>query len=129
MVSKIKEKLNNYNTKLATILSKILANMWFFWLCIVIDVIELVKQPPTDVQEWCNFLSQTVIQLLALSVLALCNDISTNKILKYLEDIWKWLKLVLSELKDLLILLKESHDEIKIMHTELLEKLDKLQNG
>ena len=91
------------NTYIADRLALILSSMGFFWICVFIDLVELVLQPPNSIQSWCNFLSQTLIQLLALPVLAFVSKIEGQKT----ENT-----------------LLETHDEAKAIHTETHTKLD-----
>lgn len=67
--------MNRFNNWLADFLGDhILSTMNFFWFCVILDLIEL---PPVikshSVITWCTYISQTVIQLVALPILAYQN--------------------------------------------------------
>lgn len=66
--------MKNFNNWLSNKLANGLSTVTFFYLCVVLDLVEL---PPVikahDVITWCTYLSQTVIQLLALPLLAYQN--------------------------------------------------------
>jgi len=51
--------------------------MNFFWFCVALDLVEgyALVTHPFDAVAWVTFLSQTVIQLLALPVLAVMSSI------------------------------------------------------
>jgi hypothetical protein len=60
----------SFHDKLAVQLGKILGSMWFFYFCVLLDLAEL----PAVIQShsaiaWVTYISQTVIQLLALPIL------------------------------------------------------------
>jgi hypothetical protein len=62
--------LNRFNAAIAVGATQVLSNMWFFWFCVILDLFEL----PTVVQSASatlvvTYISQTVIQLLALPLL------------------------------------------------------------
>lgn len=67
----MKQKYDAFNEWLASIAAKVLSSMEFFYLCVVLDFIEL---PPVIAQHsiivWCTYLSSVVFQLLALPLLA-----------------------------------------------------------
>jgi hypothetical protein len=59
-----------FNAAAARFVSVVLSSMYFFWFCVVLDLVELpavvaVGSPVI----WVGYLSQTVIQLLALPAL------------------------------------------------------------
>jgi hypothetical protein len=62
--------VNRFNTAIALGATQVLSNMWFFWFCVVLDLCELPtvlhSATPTLV---VTYISQTVIQLLALPLL------------------------------------------------------------
>lgn len=62
--------MKRFNDWLAGLLGNTLSSMAFFYVCVLLDLIEL---PPViaahDVIVWCTYVSQTVIQLIALPVL------------------------------------------------------------
>lgn len=62
--------IDQLNAAIAVAATRLLSNMWFFWFCVVLDLAEL----PTVVQNpsatlIVTYISQTVIQLLALPLL------------------------------------------------------------
>lgn len=68
--------IRDLNNWLGNKLADLLSTMAFFYLCVILDSIEL---PPVikahDIITWCTYLSQTVIQLLALPLLAYQNKV------------------------------------------------------
>ena len=62
--------VDRLNAFIAVGATRLLSNMWFFWFCVVLDLFELpavIQNPnPTLI---VTYLSQTVIQLLALPLL------------------------------------------------------------
>lgn len=79
--------MKNFNEKLAVKLGNILSSVNFFYVCILLDLIEL---PPVigahDVITWCTYLSQTVIQLIALPILGAQQNISHIHHTKHHKD-------------------------------------------
>jgi len=62
--------VNRFNAAIALGATQVLSNMWFFWFCVILDLAEL----PTVIQNASptlvvTYISQTVIQLLALPLL------------------------------------------------------------
>lgn len=58
------------NTRAARVIANVLSSMYFFWFCVALDLAEL----PAVIQAgsvviWVGYVSQTVIQLLALPAL------------------------------------------------------------
>ena len=68
--------LGKFNDATARVVARVLSSMWFFWFCVLLDTVELVALigQPFNAIAWVAFLSQTVIQLLALPVLAVMSD-------------------------------------------------------
>jgi len=62
--------IDKLNTAIALAATRVLSNMWFFWFCVLLDLIELPavigNRSPTLI---VTYISQTVIQLLALPLL------------------------------------------------------------
>jgi predicted ferric reductase len=69
---------------------------------VIIATVPLFYQLPKDIISWQNWLSQTFIQLVALSILAIVNKLESAKITK---------------------LLQETHDTVMSSHDELHSKL------
>lgn len=71
--------MKNFEDWLALRLGNWLSSVKFFYICVLLDLIEL---PPVihahDVITWCTYLSQTVIQLLALPILGAQQRIMTD---------------------------------------------------
>lgn len=69
--------MKSFNEKLAVKLGNILSSVNFFYVCILLDLVEL---PPViqahDIITWCTYLSQTVIQLIALPILGAQQNIT-----------------------------------------------------
>jgi hypothetical protein len=62
--------LGRFNAWLAVRATAVLGNMWFFWFCVVLDLIELPAVIASQsVIGYVTYISQTVIQLLALPLL------------------------------------------------------------
>jgi len=62
--------INRLNGRIAVRATSVLSSMWFFWFCVLLDIAELpaVIQAATPVVV-VSYISQTVIQLLALPLL------------------------------------------------------------
>jgi hypothetical protein len=62
--------VNKLNGAIAVAATHVLSNMWFFWFCVILDLVMLptVLQNPTPALV-VTYISQTVIQLLALPLL------------------------------------------------------------
>jgi hypothetical protein len=62
--------IDRLNTSIAVAATRVLSNMWFFWFCVLLDLVELpaVVQHPSAIVI-VTYISQTVIQLLALPLL------------------------------------------------------------
>lgn len=92
------------NNLIALYIGRILASMWFFWVCVILIVLAVTCP---SLNFYCMFISSCVIQLLALPILAVLNNMSEKRILDLLCQIWSWQR--------------ESHDDIK----KILEELNK----
>ena len=59
------------NGWLAIRATAVLSSMWFFWFCVALDGVELALGNPGSwsIVVWVTYVSQTVIQLLALPLL------------------------------------------------------------
>ena len=116
--------LNNFNNKLANVLADILSNMYFFWFCVCLDLYGLVAQPPQTTLGWCNYISQTCIQLLALSVLAFVSKISSERQEKVIREthnmIIEQLRINKDEIKNIV--------SIDLELDDIRAKLDKIYN-
>ena len=65
------EKDKRFNNKLANILGNTLGSMGFFYFCVLLDIAELPSVIKTNsVLIWIAYISQTVIQLIALPILS-----------------------------------------------------------
>ena len=64
------EEVKRINEWLAGKLANTLSSMTFFYICLLLDAVEL---PPVigahSIIVWCTYISQTVIQLIALPIL------------------------------------------------------------
>ena len=62
--------VNHFNAAIAVSATRALSSMWFFWFCVILDLVELpaVLQNLTPIVV-VTYISQTVIQLLALPLL------------------------------------------------------------
>jgi hypothetical protein len=71
--------MKRINEWLAQYLGNKLSSMSFFWFCVLLDLVEL---PPLfkahSVVAWCTYVSQTVIQLLALPLLGAQNRLQNK---------------------------------------------------
>ncbi len=63
-------QVDRLNSAIAVKATAVLGSMWFFWFCLILDLAELpaVIQANTSIA-WVTYISQTVIQLLALPLL------------------------------------------------------------
>ena len=69
--------MKRFNEWLAEKLGNSLSSMTFFYFCVLIDLIEL--KPGIDANNviiWCNYIAQTVIQLIALPILGVLQKIT-----------------------------------------------------
>jgi hypothetical protein len=62
--------INRFNSTIAVSATQVLSSMWFFWFCVILDLVELpaVLQNLTPIIV-VTYISQTVVQLLALPLL------------------------------------------------------------
>ena len=75
-----KQGIAKFNRALAIKLSSLLGSMGFFYICVILDLIEL---PPVisshSVIVWIAYISQTVIQLIALPILSTQQNIQQEQ--------------------------------------------------
>lgn len=71
-----KSVTEQFNRAIAVRLGKILGNMWFFYFCVVLDIAELpaVISAHSTIA-WITYIAQTVIQLVALPILQVAQNI------------------------------------------------------
>ncbi|MDE2022447.1 MAG: hypothetical protein KGI71_06065 [Patescibacteria group bacterium] len=73
------ERLRRFNNWFAVWLGNMLSSIAFFYVCVVLDAIELGPVIAAhDVIVWCTYLSQTVIQLIALPILGVMQRIGND---------------------------------------------------
>lgn len=73
------ESKESFNTKVAKGLGSILGNMKFFWFCVLLDIAELPAMFSNfSLALLITYVAQTVIQLLALPVLQVYQNIITT---------------------------------------------------
>lgn len=89
------KRIDKFNRKIAIMLSNVLSSMYFFWFCVLLDGLALWKQPPTDLGGWVTFVSQTVIQLLALSVLGFSGNLQSARMERKLNEAIREIKHIL----------------------------------
>jgi hypothetical protein len=62
--------VDHVNAQIAVAATTVLGSMWFFWFCVALVLIELpAVVAARSVMAWVMYISQTVIQLLALPLL------------------------------------------------------------
>jgi hypothetical protein len=84
--------LGRFNAWLAVRATAVLGNMWFFWFCVVLDLIELPAVIASkSVIGYVTYISQTVIQLLALPLLQVGQQLhileGQNEVLKGQDEV------------------------------------------
>lgn len=77
---KERKGMDKFNRMLAMRLGNLLGSMYFFYFCLVLDVAEL----PSVIQShsviaWITYVSQTVIQLVALPILSTQSNIQQER--------------------------------------------------
>lgn len=97
--------VNKLNRKLALRLGNALGSMGFFYICVVLDLVELPPVIQADnAITWITYLAQTVIQLIALPILSVQANIQAEK--------------------------KEASDDaVHVALTHVAQQVDKLVNG
>jgi hypothetical protein len=82
--------MNRINSWLANFLGNALSSMYFFYFCVVLDIVEL---PPVirahSVITWITYLAQTVIQLVALPILGAQNKLQQDNHQEVMKRIQK----------------------------------------
>ena len=62
--------IERFNGRIAVAATSVLGSMWFFWFCVLLVLVELPAVfAARSVMAWVMYISQTVIQLLALPLL------------------------------------------------------------
>lgn len=62
--------IDHANARIAVVATTVLGSMWFFWFCVALVLFELPAVfAAHSVIAWITYISQTVIQLLALPLL------------------------------------------------------------
>lgn len=62
--------IDHANARIAVVATTVLGSMWFFWFCVALVLLELPAVfAARSVIAWITYISQTVIQLLALPLL------------------------------------------------------------
>jgi len=62
--------VDHVNARIAVAATTVLGSMWFFWFCVALILVELPAViAARSVMAWVMYISQTVIQLLALPLL------------------------------------------------------------
>jgi len=63
-------RIEQLNARIAVAATSVLGSMWFFWFCVALVLVELpAVVAARSVMAWVMYVSQTVIQLLALPLL------------------------------------------------------------
>ena len=72
--------MKRFNEWLAKRLGDLLGNMYFFYACVILDILELpAVWSAHSAIAWVTYVSQTVIQLLALPVLQVYQNLQNDK--------------------------------------------------
>jgi len=79
----------------------------------------LLFQRPTDILGWDQYVSQTVIQLVALSVLAIVSKKESAAQQNLILDIHDWSQAQFAMMQEELALAKEERDELKQIMAEV----------
>jgi hypothetical protein len=117
----IKDKYNKIFDKIIDIVADALALREMFLIFVIIAVVPLFFSLPSNIFAWQSFVSQTFVQLVALSVLAYQGKKGSNKqerLLKETHDA------EMSELENN----KQMHIESYRMHNEVISKLNVVLN-
>ena len=74
----VRKRHSGFNEWLATKLGEVLGSIWFFYLCLALDLAELpAVASQHSVELWVTYVAQTVIQLLALPILQVYQNLIT----------------------------------------------------
>lgn len=66
----LKKNFGGFNSQVAQWVAKVLGSIWFFYFCIILDLAELPAVISAgSVIAWVTYIAQTVIQLVALPIL------------------------------------------------------------
>lgn len=79
--------MNKFNDWLALKLSNGLSSMYFFYICVALDLAEL--KPVIDARStitWVTYISQAVIQLIALPVLGASQKLAADHTIHHLKE-------------------------------------------
>lgn len=77
---KERQGLDKFNRAVAVRLGNSLGSMPFFWICVVLDLAELPAViAANNVIVWVTYISQAVIQLIALPILSVQQNIQAEK--------------------------------------------------
>lgn len=88
--------MHKFNDWLANKLGDVLGNMYFFYFCLALDIVMLfpvIKAHSTIT--WVTYISQTVIQLLALPILQVYQNLHQDhhdEVMDHLKKIHKEVK-------------------------------------
>lgn len=76
LIREEKQAVALFDKKLAVLMGKFLGDMRFFWFCVVLDIAELpaVISAHSTIA-WITYIAQTVIQLVALPILQVYQNI------------------------------------------------------
>lgn len=83
-MNKLKNKIYELNILIALNLAKVLSSMNFFWVCTSLIAIAIIIPA---IAPQCSFIAQTCIQLLALPVLGLAQDIQATRIENKIDNL------------------------------------------
>lgn len=111
LLAKEENRFKAFNNALASKLGNLLGSMPFFYVCVLLDLIEL---PPVIASHsavlWINYIAQTVIQLIALPIISTQSNLQQKQndakadadhhTLTYLAEIQDEQLQILKDLKD-----------------------------
>jgi len=115
--------LNNFSDRIMDAIADSLSTKICFVVFCIIASVPLFFQHPADVLGWDQYISQTVIQLVALSVLAIVSKNEGREQQRVLKETHDYAMQELSLIKDDLALAKEEREELKQLLAHLHVKI------
>ena len=115
--------MNKLSDRIMDVIADSLSTKVCFAIFCIIAFVPLFFQHPADVLGWDQYISQTVIQLVALSVLAIVAKKESATQQKLILETHDWSKEQFSMMQEDLALAKEEREELKMLLAHLHVKI------
>lgn len=130
--AKAKEEANDFNSRIAVKITNMVGTMWCAYLFAILALISLPEAIKNGTSALIQWIAQTFLQLVLLSIIMVGQKVAAEKSDRQLEQTYLDAEALLQINDDMHKLLKQNHqlteqiNELVRRNTELVEQINKL---